>query len=144
MDLIEIFQHEWAMRALVASSLVGLMCGALGCFIVLRNMSLIGDALSHSILPGVVVAFVLFGYNTLGFFIGAVIAGLISAAGITWIQRNVKTKNDAAIGIVFTFMFSLGVSYILSKTLSVLGALADIQSDTSVRYNHAFVQLQSV
>lgn len=109
MDLIQIFQQEWAIRALIASSMVGLMCGVLGCFIVLRNMSLIGDALSHAILPGVVFAFMIVGYSALGFFTGAVIAGLLSAVVITWIQHNVKTKNDAAIGIVFTAMFSIGV-----------------------------------
>jgi len=108
-NLLEILQQEWAIRALLASSMVGLMCGVLGCFIVLRNMALIGDALAHAILPGVVVAFVVVGYSTIGFFAGSVIAGLLAAAGITWIQHNVKTKNDAAIGIVFTTMFALGV-----------------------------------
>lgn len=109
MELWEIFQEPWAIRALIASTMVGLTCGALGAFIVLRNMSMIGDALSHAILPGVVLAFVLLGYNTLGFFFGSVAAGLLSAVIITWIQQNVKTKNDAAIGIVFTAMFSIGV-----------------------------------
>ncbi|MEL6987658.1 MAG: metal ABC transporter permease, partial [Bacteroidota bacterium] len=109
MELFEILQNEWALRALIASCLVGVMCGVLGCFIVLRNMSLIGDALAHAILPGVVVAFVLIGQSTLGFFIGSVAAGLLTAVIITWIQHNVKTKNDAAIGIVFTAMFSIGV-----------------------------------
>ncbi len=109
-EVLDIFLHEeWAIRALIASSLVGLMCGVLGCFIVLRNMALIGDALAHAILPGVVVAFMVVGYSALGFFTGAVIAGLLTAFGITWIQHNVNTKNDAAIGIVFTAMFSLGV-----------------------------------
>ncbi|MEZ5043106.1 MAG: metal ABC transporter permease [Saprospiraceae bacterium] len=107
--LLEVLQQEWAIRALIASSLVGVMCGVLGCFIVLRNMSLVGDALAHAILPGVVFAFVLVGYSALGFFTGAVIAGLVTAIGITWIQHNVGTKNDAAIGIVFTAMFSIGV-----------------------------------
>ena len=108
-ELIEILQYEWAWRALLASSMVGLMCGLLGCFIVLRNMALIGDALSHAILPGVVIAFVFVGHSIVGFFIGSVIAGLISAVAITWIQHQAKTKNDAAIGIVFTAMFSIGV-----------------------------------
>ncbi len=107
--LIEALQQEWAWRALIASALVGVMCGALGSFIVLRNMALIGDALAHAILPGVVVAFLFVGYSAIGFFTGAVLAGLITAIGITWIQQNVKTKNDAAIGIVFTAMFSIGV-----------------------------------
>jgi ABC-type Mn2+/Zn2+ transport system permease subunit/Mn-dependent DtxR family transcriptional regulator/Fe2+ transport system protein FeoA len=121
MELIEILQTQWAMRALLASSMVGIMCGVLGCFIVLRNMSLIGDALSHAILPGVVFGFMIAGYSVLGFFVGSVIAGLLSAVAITWIQQNVKTKNDAAIGIVFTAMFSIGVMGIshLSRTEGV-------------------------
>jgi ABC-type Mn2+/Zn2+ transport system permease subunit len=105
----------------LASTMIGVMCGILGCFIVLRNMSLIGDALSHAILPGVVFAFIFFGYSVIGFFTGSVIAGLLSAVLITWIQQNVKTKNDAAIGIVFTAMFSIGVMGIswLSKKQGV-------------------------
>jgi len=108
-SLLDILSEVWAIRAIIASSMVGLMCGVLGCFIVLRNMSLVGDALAHAILPGVVVAFMLVGYSTMAFFTGAVVAGLLTAVGITWIQQQVKTKNDAAIGIVFTSMFSLGV-----------------------------------
>jgi len=108
-DLLITLSEPWAIRALIASSLVGIMCGILGCFIVLRNMSLIGDALSHAILPGVFFAFLLFGYSTIGFFIGSTIAGLLTAIIISWIQQNVKTKNDAAIGIIFTAMFSIGV-----------------------------------
>jgi ABC-type Mn2+/Zn2+ transport system permease subunit/Mn-dependent DtxR family transcriptional regulator len=109
MTLAELLSQEWALRALLASTMVGLMCGVLGCFIVLRNMALIGDALAHAILPGVVFAFMIVGYSALGFFTGAVLAGLFAAVGITWIQHNIKTKNDAAIGIVFTAMFSIGV-----------------------------------
>ncbi|MBK8502793.1 MAG: metal ABC transporter permease [Saprospiraceae bacterium] len=108
-NMIDILSQPWALRALLASIMVGVMCGILGCFIVLRNMALIGDALSHAILPGIVVAFMIFGYSTLGFFTGSVIAGLLAAIFITWIQQRVQTKNDAAIGIVFTAMFSLGV-----------------------------------
>ena len=116
--VIGIFQETWAVRALIASAAVGLMCGVLGCFIVLRNMSLIGDALSHAILPGVVFAFILVGVNPLGHFIGAVIAGLIAAVAITWIQQKASTKSDAAIGIVFTAMFSIGVMAISSISRS--------------------------
>lgn len=105
----QFLNYEWAVRALIASSVVGIMCGVLGVFIVLRNMALIGDALSHAVLPGIVVAFMISGYSLVAFFFGSVVAGLIAAVGITWIQQKIKTKNDAAIGIVFTFMFSLGV-----------------------------------
>lgn len=107
--IIEVFQYDYALRAFYASAMVGIMCGILGCFIVLRNMSLIGDALSHAILPGVVAGFLITGYSLLGFFTGSVIAGLLAAVLITWIQRNVKTQEDAAIGIVFTSMFAVGV-----------------------------------
>ncbi len=107
--ILEFFSLALGQRALIASILVGTMCGVLGCFIVLRNMSLIGDALSHAVLPGVVVGFIIAGISALGIFLGAVAAGLLSAVVMTWIQQNVKTKNDAAIGIVFTAMFSIGV-----------------------------------
>lgn len=107
--LIYFFQSELGIRTLIIAVLVGAMCGMLGCFIVLRNMAMIGDALSHAILPGIVVAFVLVGYSNLGFFAGSVIAGLIAAFLITWLQQKLRVKNDAAIGIIFTFMFSLGV-----------------------------------
>lgn len=109
MDFWLALQEPWAIRALVAAAMVGISCGVLGCFIVLRNMALIGDALSHAVLPGVFFAFLIFGYSVIGFFIGSVVAGLLSAVAITWIQQNVHTKNDAAIGIVFTAMFAIGV-----------------------------------
>ena len=108
-ELLATLTEEWAIRALIASSLVGIMCGVIGSFMVLRNMSLIGDALSHAILPGIFVAFILIGYSSTGFFVGTLFAALISAVAMTWIQERINTKNDAVIGIIFTFMFSLGV-----------------------------------
>ncbi|PCH69524.1 MAG: hypothetical protein COC01_01335 [Bacteroidetes bacterium] len=109
MELFETIQQEYAIRALIASSIVGITCGILGCFVILRVMALIGDALSHAILPGVVVGFMLAGHSTLAIFTGAVVSGLITAMLITWIQRNSKTKEDSSIGIVFTGMFALGI-----------------------------------
>lgn len=108
-QILDFFQYSFAFKALLVSSLVGVMCGVLGAFIVLRNMSMIGDALSHAILPGIVVAAMIVGYSTIGFFVGAVVAGLVAALAITWIQQNLRTRNDAAIGIVFTCMFAIGV-----------------------------------
>lgn len=109
MEFAELYQETYELRALLASALVGVVCGVLGCFIVLRNMALIGDALSHAILPGVVAGFVVAGHSILAFFIGSVAAGLVTAVLITWIQRNVRSKEDSAIGIVFSVMFALGV-----------------------------------
>ena len=127
--MIDLFQHlfePWALRALAASSMVGIMCGVLGCFIVLRNMALIGDALAHAILPGVVAAYVLGVGTTLGYFGGATVAGLLTVIAITWLQRNVKTKNDAAIGIIFTAMFSIGVIGI-SRVSRIPGSHIDLK-----------------
>lgn len=104
-----LFEYDYAVRALVASGLVGLMCGILGCFIFLRNMALVGDALSHAILPGVVAGFLVAGQSVLAFFIGSVAAGLAAAFLITYIQTQVKSKEDAAIGVVFSTLFSIGV-----------------------------------
>ena len=94
-QLIDFFSLQSGFLALIISIIVGAICGVLGCFIVLRNMSLIGDALSHAILPGIVISFLIFGYSTFAFFGGSVIAGLISALLITWLQQKVKLKNDA-------------------------------------------------
>lgn len=108
-EFLDQLMSPWAIRAIITSSMVGITCGVLGAFIVLRNMSLIGDALAHAILPGIFVSFLLVGYNVIGFFIGSVVAGLVTAFVITWIQRHVSTKNDAAIGIVFSAMFAIGI-----------------------------------
>ena len=66
-QLIDVFSYAYAQRALAASLLVGITCGVLGCFIVLRHMSLIGDALSHAILPGVVAGFLVAGHSVFAF-----------------------------------------------------------------------------
>jgi ABC-type Mn2+/Zn2+ transport system permease subunit len=115
-SLLDVLAQPYAQRALVASALVGLTCGVLGVFVFLRNMSMLGDALSHAVLPGVVVAFWVAGYSLLGFFLGALGAGLLAAVLITLLQRNVRTKPDAAIGIVFTVLFAAGVVGISALT----------------------------
>jgi manganese transport system permease protein len=98
--------YAFMRRALLASVLVGLVCGTLGCYIVLRRMALIGDALSHAVLPGAAIAFIL-GAND--FFLGAAIAGLVTALLIGWVTANSRVKEDAAIGVVFTGAFALGI-----------------------------------
>lgn len=92
------------------SVLVGITCGILGCFVVLRRMALIGDALSHAVLPGVVIAFIVT-KNTgiLGLLLGALLAGLTTAVLINLVSQHSRTKEDSAIGIVFTALFALGL-----------------------------------
>lgn len=99
------FQFNFMQTALVASILVGVACATIGVYVVLRRMAFIGDALSHTILPGVVIAYL----NSWSLQGGALIAGLITALGIGWLSRRDAIREDTAIGIVFTGMFALGV-----------------------------------
>ncbi|MBA4157206.1 MAG: metal ABC transporter permease [Gemmatimonadetes bacterium] len=99
-------QYGFMQRALIASMLVGLVCGTLGCYIVLRRMALIGDALSHAVLPGAAIAFML---GATDFFFGAAVAGIITAVLIGWVTANSRVKEDAAIGVIFTGAFALGI-----------------------------------
>lgn len=96
--------YNFLQSALIAAIMVGIMSGIIGSFIILRGMSLMGDAISHSVLPGVAVAYML-GVNLL---IGATVFGVIAALFIGFVAANSKLKNDTAIGIVFSAFFALG------------------------------------
>lgn len=106
MNFIEALIHyEFLQKALLTSIMVGIICGVIGCFIILRGMALMGDAISHAVLPGVALSYLL-GIN---FFIGAVFTGLITALGIGFISQNSRIKNDVSIGIMFTAAFASGI-----------------------------------
>lgn len=98
-------QYGFLQKALITSVMVGIISGVIGCFIILRGMALMGDAISHAVLPGVAISFML-GIN---FFIGAVITGILTAIGIGFINQNSRVKNDSAIGIMFTAAFAAGI-----------------------------------
>jgi manganese/iron transport system permease protein len=96
--------------------MVGAITGLIGCFVVIRGMSFFGEALGHSILPGVAVAYILVGAdNAIGLFVGGLVAGVGSALGIGWLTRDERMKEDTAIGIVYVAMFALGVAIITSN-----------------------------
>jgi len=106
MEFIQaIGQYEFLQKALFTSVVVGIICGIIGSFIILRGMSLMGDAISHAVLPGVALSYA-FGVN---FFIGAVATGVLTAIGIGYVSQNSRIKNDTAIGILFTSAFALGI-----------------------------------
>lgn len=106
--------EQWRVET-ACSMLVGIACGVLGCFVVLRRMALIGDALSHAVLPGVVIAFLVTGSSGIfGLFVGALLAGLVTAVLIKVVSHYSRTKEDSAIGIVFTALFALGIILISS------------------------------
>ncbi|KSU21571.1 metal ABC transporter permease [Lactococcus lactis] len=100
-----LYEFHFLQNALVTAVVIGVVSGAVGCFIILRGMSLMGDAISHAVLPGVAISYIL-GIN---FFIGAIIFGLLSSIIITFIKNNSIIKGDTAIGITFSSFLALGV-----------------------------------
>jgi len=107
--LLEPVQYEFIQRALIASITIGISCGLIGTYIMLRRMSLIGDALAHAVLPGVVVSFMVAGKSEIALFIGAVVSGILTVLLIGFVNRNSKIKEDTSIGIIFTGAFALGI-----------------------------------
>lgn len=101
----DIQTYEFLQKALFTSIIVGIICGVLGSFIILRGMSLMGDAISHAVLPGVALSYMV-GIN---YFYGAVTFGLLTAFGIGFITQNSRVKNDTSIGIVFSAFFAVGI-----------------------------------
>jgi ABC-type Mn2+/Zn2+ transport system permease subunit/Mn-dependent DtxR family transcriptional regulator len=107
--ILEPVQYEFIQRALIASVTIGISCGLIGTYIMLRRMSLIGDALAHAVLPGVVISFMIAGKGELSLFAGAVVSGIVTSLLIGFVNRNSKIKEDTSIGIIFTGAFALGV-----------------------------------
>jgi len=103
--LTDPFTLGFMQRALVASIIVGVVCAVIGCYVVLRSMAFLGDALAHAILPGVAVAYLL-GANLVA---GALVAGLVVAVGISFVSRGGTIREDTAIGIFFAAALALGV-----------------------------------
>ncbi len=100
-----LYEFHFLQNALITAVVIGIVSGAVGCFIILRGMSLMGDAISHAVLPGVAISYIL-GIN---FFIGAIAFGLLSSLIITYIKNNSLIKGDTAIGITFSSFLALGI-----------------------------------
>lgn len=99
------FEYAFMQRALLTAILVGAVCGVLSCYVVLKRWSLLGDAISHAVLPGVAIAYLL----NWPFFVGAFLTGALTSLGIAMIERNTRIKEDTAMGIMFTGAFALGI-----------------------------------
>ncbi len=99
------FQYTFMRTAALAGALVSLTCASLGAYVVLRRMAFIGDALAHTVLPGLVIAYL----NRWNMTVGAILAGVVTALGIGWLSRRREVREDTAIGILFTGMFALGI-----------------------------------
>ncbi len=103
--LLEPFHYGYMVNAMWVSALIGGVCGFLSTYLMLKGWSLIGDALSHSIVPGVAGAYML----GLPFAFGAFLSGGLAAAGMLFLSQRSKLKEDAIIGLIFTSFFGLGL-----------------------------------
>lgn len=110
--LLEPLAFDFMQRGLLAASLVGVICAVVGCYIVLRGMAFLGDALAHTILPGMALGYLVSGGQRGALFWWALAAAVVSSLGIGALSRDGRLKQDTAIGIVFAGMFALGVALI--------------------------------
>jgi ABC-type Mn2+/Zn2+ transport system permease subunit len=114
--MIEIFeplQHGFMRDALLVGAMVATMCAVLSCFLILKGWSLMGDAVSHAVLPGIVLAYI----AGLPLAIGAFVAGLFCAVSTGFIKQNSRIKEDTVMGVVFTGLFAFGL-VLFSRTTS--------------------------
>lgn len=120
--------------------LVATACGLVGNFLILRRMALVGDAISHSVLPGIAIAFLVAkSRSSLAMFVGALAAGVVTTVIIETIHRKTRVKQDAAIGIAFTSLFALGVILI-----SLFASKVDLDQECVLYGEIAFVPLEEM
>ncbi len=103
--LADPLRFAFMQRALLVAVAIGILCAVVGSYLLVQSLALLGDALSHSLLPGLAIAYML----GLNLFVGAFVAGLLSALLIQWIRSATPLKPDAAMGIVFSAFFALGI-----------------------------------
>ncbi|MDQ7030602.1 MAG: metal ABC transporter permease [Ardenticatenia bacterium] len=110
--LILPWRYPFFVHAVIAATLVGLVGGVVGSYVVLRGMAFFGDALAHAILPGLAVAYLLVGARGEGLFWGGLVAALVAALLIARLSAGRQVSEDTAIGITFAGMFALGIAMI--------------------------------
>lgn len=103
--LLTPLHYDYMLKAIGVSAVIGGVCAFLSCFITLKGWSLMGDALSHSVVPGVAVAY----YAGWPFAAGAFVTGLLAAVGMGFVKTKTRLREDAVIGVVFTAFFALGL-----------------------------------
>ncbi len=103
--LLTPLRYEYMLKAIFVSAVIGGVCAFLSCFITLKGWSLMGDALSHSVVPGVAVAY----YIGWPFAAGAFVTGILAAVGMGFVKTKTRLREDAVIGVVFTAFFALGL-----------------------------------
>ncbi|MDA8020646.1 MAG: metal ABC transporter permease [Thermoanaerobaculia bacterium] len=103
--LFEPLAYPFMRQAALAILMISVTCAALGVYVVLRRMAFFGDAVAHTTLPGLVIAYL----NQWNLLVGAVLAAVTTALGIGWLSRRQQLQEDTAIGVLFTGMFALGI-----------------------------------
>ena len=102
---VEPFQFDFMQNALLTALVVAVICALLSCYLVLKGWSLMGDAISHAVLPGIVLAFL----AGIPLVIGAFVSGITCSLGVGYLKENSRIKEDTAMGIVFSGMFAIGL-----------------------------------
>ena len=126
-----------ALYIILTSSLFAISCGLLGCFLILRKMAMVGDAISHAVLPGIVIAFLLTGTrDSFEMIIGAALLGILCTFLIEFFHKKAKLQTDAAIGVTFTSLFALGVILI-----SVFAGQVDLDQECVLYGEIAYVPI---
>ena len=103
--IIEPFTYPFMQNALLTALIIAVICAVLSCYLILKSWSLMGDAVSHSVLPGIVIAHV----SGIPLSIGAFISGIFCSLGIGYLKENSRIKEDTVMGIVFSGMFAFGL-----------------------------------
>ena len=110
--LLQPLSYEFMQRGMVAAILVGIVCAIVGTYVVLRGMAFFGDALAHTILPGIALGYLVTGGAREPLFWWALGTSVVAALAIGTISKNAEIKEDTAIGIIFAGMFALGIALI--------------------------------
>ena len=113
--LIEPFTYQYMLKAIWVSALVGGVCAFLSCYLMLKGWSLMGDALAHSVVPGVALAYLV----AAPYAVGAFISGIIAALGMALVRQKTRLREDAIIGLVFTSFFAIGLLIVSINPTSV-------------------------
>jgi manganese/iron transport system permease protein len=109
---LEPLQYEFMQRGMIAAILVGVVCAVVGTYVVLRGMAFFGDALAHTILPGIAIGYLVNGGARDTLFWWALGTAILASLGIGAISKQAEIKEDTAIGIIFAGMFALGIALI--------------------------------
>ncbi|CDF99728.1 metal ABC transporter permease [Avibacterium paragallinarum] len=113
--LLEPFNYNYMIKAFLLSALIGGLCAFLSAYLMLKGWSLIGDALSHSVVPGVAIAYAF----SFPYAIGAFLSGILAALAILWVKALSNLRQDAVIGFIFTTFFALGLFIISLNPTSI-------------------------